>query len=118
MTMPRLLPRPLVLVLTACVAFVSGVAYEHFGHDAQAQAGGPTTLYVPPGGLVFRSVDGAPLARISKDARGGVFEVYDERHEVASRLAAPTGRRPQLVDDNPYASNDADFGALASRPRR
>ncbi|HEY8088702.1 MAG TPA: hypothetical protein VIF09_12675 [Polyangiaceae bacterium] len=116
--MSRWLPRPLVLLFTACTAFVGGVAYEHLGHDAQAQAAGVTTLYVPQGGLVFRSVDGAPLARISKDARGGVVEVYDERHEVATRLSAPHGSRPRLVDDNPYASNDEDLDPFLPKPSR
>jgi hypothetical protein len=116
--MSHWLPRPLVLLFTACTAFVSGVAYEHLGHDAQAQSASVSTLYVPQGGLVFRSVDGSPLARISKGARGGVVEVYDERHEVASRLSAPRGNLPRLVDDNPYASNDDNLDPFLPQPSR
>ncbi|HEY6461810.1 MAG TPA: hypothetical protein VIY73_16710 [Polyangiaceae bacterium] len=97
------MPRPLVLLLTACTAFVAGVSYEHFGRDAQAQSAGVSTVYVPPGGVVFRSLDGAPLARITRDAHGGVLEMYDDHREVTTRVGAGHPRGVALAEDNPYS---------------
>jgi hypothetical protein len=46
------------------------------------------TLYVPPDGLVFRTLDGTPVARISRDAHGGVFELYDDQQRPVRRVPA------------------------------
>jgi hypothetical protein len=102
----RSMPRPLLLLLTACTAFLAGATYEHFGRSAQAQSAGVSTVYVPAGGVVFRSLDGAPLARITRDAHGGVLEMYDNHKDVATRLGAghPRAVVPQeLAEDNPYS---------------
>ena len=50
------------------------------------------TVYVPSDGIAFRSFDGHVIARLSYDAHGGFFEVYNEREQVASRVRGePTG---------------------------
>jgi len=98
--------RALLWSLTVCAAFVGGVAYEHFGREAKAQSGGISTLYVPPGGLVFRSMDGKPLARISEGSHGGALELYDDRHEVSLRMQG--ARTPVLAHENPYTVDDRD----------
>jgi hypothetical protein len=111
--MPRPSPRALLWSLTVCAAFVGGIAFEHFGREARAQSAGISTLYVPPGGLVFRSMDGKPLARISQDAHGGgALEVFDERREVAVRVDGQRdGHAPVLAHENPYTLDERDpFG--------
>lgn len=97
--------RALLWTLSICAAFAAGVASEHLGREAHADSmTGVSTLYVPPGGLVFKATDGTPLARIGRDAHGGTLELYDERGEIAGRRP-PRGSRtaPALVRDNPYA---------------
>jgi hypothetical protein len=57
--------------------------------EARADSASSTsTLYVPPSGLVFRALDGTPIARISRDAHGGIFEVYDDRQQPIHRISA------------------------------
>jgi len=104
--------RALLWSLTVCAAFVGGVAYEHFGREANAQSAGISTLYVPPGGLVFRAMDGKPLARISQDAHGGALELYDDRREVAARFQG--SRTPVLAQQNPYTVDDRDPWTVAA----
>ncbi|HEY3821874.1 MAG TPA: hypothetical protein VGL81_32130 [Polyangiaceae bacterium] len=98
--------RALLWSLTVCGAFVGGVAFEHFGRDANAQSAGISTLYVPAGGLVFRAMDGKPLARISEDSHGGALELFDDRREVAARFQG--SRPPPLARQNPYTLDDRD----------
>ena len=100
--MPRAMPRPLFLLLVGCAAFVAGVAYDHLGREARAEAPSASTVYVPPGGLVFRSLDGAPLMRVTRDANGGVLEMYDNHRLVATRLGAGHLGTPELARENPY----------------
>jgi hypothetical protein len=111
--------RALLGCVTVCAAFAGGVAFEHFGRDANAQSAGISTLYVPPGGLVFRGMDGRPLARISQDAHGGALELYDERREVAARLQGGP-HTPVLAQQNPYTSpyslEDRDPWTVAAPP--
>jgi hypothetical protein len=89
-----------------CIAFVGGVAFEHFGREAKAQSAGISTLYVPAGGLVFRSMDGKPLARISEDSHGGALELFDDRREVSARFQG--SRTPVLAQQNPYTLEERD----------
>ena len=98
--------RGLLWAFTVCSAFVGGIAFEHFGREANAQSAGISTLYVPPGGLVFRAMDGKPLARISQDSHGGALELYDDRREVAARLQG--SRMPVLAQQNPYTLEERD----------
>lgn len=108
--------RALLWSLTVCVAFVGGIAFEHFGREANAQSAGISTLYVPPGGLVFRAMDGKPLARISQDSHGGALELYDDRREVSTRLQS--SRNPALAQQNPYTVDDRDPWTVASPPEQ
>ncbi|HEX3344095.1 MAG TPA: hypothetical protein VHS09_05950 [Polyangiaceae bacterium] len=112
------MPRPsraLPWLLSVCLAFVGGIAFECSGREAQAQSAGISTLYVPAGGLVFRAMDGHPLARISEDAHGGAFELYDDRREVAARLHP--SRTPALAQQNPYTLDERDPWTPAGPPR-
>jgi hypothetical protein len=60
--------------------------------DARAQVSSvAATSYVPSDGLVFRSFDGRPLMRLTRDGRGGNLELYYEHEEVAVRLPGPGG---------------------------
>jgi hypothetical protein len=106
--------RALLWSLTVCAAFVGGIAFEHFGRQANAQSGGISTIYVPPGGLVFRGMDGKPLARISEDSRGGTLELYDDRREVSTRLQS--SRTPPLAQQNPYTLDDRDPWTVPAAP--
>jgi hypothetical protein len=107
--------RALLWSLTVCVAFVGGVAFEHFGREAKAQSAGISTLYVPAGGLVFRSMDGKPLARISEDSHGGALELFDDRREVSARFQG--SRTPVLAQQNPYTLEERDpFSGPAPSP--
>lgn len=110
--------RALLWSLSVCAAFVGGIAYEHSGREAQAQSAGISTLYVPAGGLVFRSVDGKPLARISEDSHGGALELYDDRREVSLRMQGRNAA-PVLAHENPYTLDDRDpwtVSAPSGRP--
>jgi len=108
--------RALLWSLTVCAAFIGGVASEHFGREANAQSAGISTIYVPPGGLVFRAMDGKPLARISQDAHGGALELYDDRREVATRLHG--SRTPVLAQQNPYTLDDRDPWTVSAPPEQ
>jgi len=93
------------LALTA--AFVAGMTADHLSQrEAHAQSSSTATLVVPPGGLVFRAPDGTALARLSRDARGGTFELFDNREEVSMRAPAAPSKLPRLAA-NPYTI-DAD----------
>jgi hypothetical protein len=92
------LVRSPVLLLAFAATFVAGVLSQRLLlREAHADPASSTaSLYVPPSGLVFRTLDGTPIARISRGAHGGVFEVYDDqqqpiRHWPASGpMATPT----------------------------
>jgi hypothetical protein len=76
-----------ITALAVAAAFVAGIGADQLGQrEAHAQSGSTATLYVPSGGLVFRATDGTVLARLSRDGRGGTFELYDDRHEVSMRV--------------------------------
>jgi hypothetical protein len=105
-----------VWILSVCAAFVAGVAFEHFGREAHADSvTSVSTLYVPAGGLVFRSIDGTPLARISRDSHGGTLELYDEHGELAPRGASRTPTAvPAKVAENPYVDIRDPFTTSAA----
>jgi hypothetical protein len=70
-----------------------------------------STIYVPPSGLVFQSRDGRPIARLSRDAAGGVFELYDNRQQVARRVYSMPP-----ANANAYAIDSIDPGIVALDP--
>ena len=77
-------------ILALVVAFGGGLASSHLlERDARAQSSLQTAaVYVPPEGLAFRALDGRVVARLSYDARGGSFEVYDHHEHPAAALRA------------------------------
>jgi hypothetical protein len=83
-----------VTVLAAVVC--SALAASESPREARADASdgvsseGATIIQVPRGGLVFRSVEGAAIARLRSEASGGVFELLDSHQRVRLRLS-PTG---------------------------
>jgi hypothetical protein len=101
---------PAFLVVTIA-AFASGLAFEHLSpREARAQTiSSLSTIYVPSDGLVFRTVDGRPIARLSRDVHGGFLELYDDRQEGVARFSSgalgPTrsAREPYVLDqDDPW----------------
>jgi hypothetical protein len=86
------------LVLSAAIlvgTFVSGaLASRWLEREAQARpASQSASIFVPPDGLAFRTMEGRMIARISYDARGGVVEVFDgnERSTGAMRSGFVSG---------------------------
>jgi hypothetical protein len=80
-------------VVTLVAVFAAGAASTRlarlFERDAEAQsARQPASVYVPAEGLAFRSLEGRIVARLSYDARGGSFEVYDNHERPAGALRA------------------------------
>jgi hypothetical protein len=75
-------------VLALALAFGGGLASSRLiEREARAQSGTPqASVYVPVEGLAFRGVDGRIVARLSYDARGGAFEVYDGHERPAAAL--------------------------------
>jgi len=80
--------RPPLAILAVLVAtFAGGMASPRWTErEAIARQPQTATLYVPPDGLLFRAPDGRAVARLSYDAHGGVFEVYDDRERPAAAL--------------------------------
>jgi hypothetical protein len=94
-----------ITALAIATAFVAGIGASQLAqHEAQAQSLSTATLYVPAGGLVFRAPDGTAIARLSRDAHGGTFELFDNRHEVSMRAPKGPAKFPELAP-NPYATD-------------
>lgn len=80
----------LPIAITALAAtFAAGLVASHFIRDARAEtASFAATVYVPRDGLTLRTLDGHVIARLSSDAHGGVFELFDENERPATRVRA------------------------------
>jgi hypothetical protein len=80
--------RGLLVISAIAVGFSGGVVTSRLlERDARAQSiPFAATVYVPSDGLAFRTFDGHVVARLSYDAHGGIFEVYDEGERVAARV--------------------------------
>jgi hypothetical protein len=79
--------RPAFVLGLGLAAFAAGVASGTWLTPREAHAQSFTSsIQVPPDGLTFRSTEGRPIARLSYDARGGVFEVLDYRGEAVSTM--------------------------------
>jgi hypothetical protein len=96
------------LLVAFATAFAAGTASHHlWPREAHAQAvTSASTIYVPWEGLVFRTPDGRAIARLSRDAHGGILELYDDRQESGARLSSgalgashPAAREPYALDD-------------------
>jgi len=103
--------RKLALPIGIGFAFLAGVVSHHlWPRDAHAQAMlSVSTIYVPPDGLVFRSLDGKPIAKLSRTGRGALFELYDDAQETSARsshgaIGTPRpSREPYILDeDDPF----------------
>lgn len=84
-----------VATLALAVTFVAGGVATSLVRDARAQQAVPfaATMYVPSDGLAFRTFEGRVVARLSYDAHGGVFELYDDHEQAAVRVRGePPGR--------------------------
>jgi hypothetical protein len=109
---PLLSSRRLPAFLLATIAaFATGLAFQHLSpRDAHAQTmSSLSTIYVPSEGLVFRTFDGRPIAKLSHDAHGGFLELYDDRQDGVARFSSgalgPTHspREPSALDqDDPW----------------
>jgi hypothetical protein len=119
------LSRASMLLLTTLAAFGGGATSHYFWpRDARAQAiAHASTIYVPADGLVFRTIDGKPIARLSHGTHGGVLELYDDRQEAAARFSSGTigatrssAREPYVLDEeDPWIASPAkvhDRGAV------
>jgi len=116
--LPMRLPMRLPIAVTALVAtFAAGIAVSQLWvHEAHAQTNPfAATIYVPTDGLAFRTFDGRVVARLSHDAHGGVFELYDERELPVTRVRAESfARVPPGSVASPVATRrpngDPDLG--------
>jgi hypothetical protein len=106
------------LLGVALAAALGGAVVSHAVWTRDAHAQGTTsitTIYVPADGLVFRSLDGRPIARLSRDVHGGMLEVYDDHDEATVRvssgtfaplkssgMASPSSRIFTLDDEDPW----------------
>ncbi len=100
-----------VFVLAVVSAFAGGLVGAHlWPRHANAEAIGSTsTIYVPADGLVFRALDGSPIARLGRDAHGGFLELYDDRRASAARFpsrVAPAAQR--IAPSNALVIDDED----------
>jgi hypothetical protein len=83
--------KPHVVVALCISVFAAGIGAAKLVGEARADARPSTaTIYVPPEGLVFRGADGRSIARLSSDASGGVFELYNAQEQPAAKLRAST----------------------------
>jgi hypothetical protein len=84
------------IAITALAAtFAAGVVASHFIRDARADAGSfASTVYVPSDGITLRTLEGHVIARLSYDAHGGVFELYDENERPSTRVRADSFAPP------------------------
>jgi hypothetical protein len=109
--------RPPFAILALFAAFAGGVAMAHLvEREASAQSGPQAaSVIVPADGLAFRAIDGRIVARLSYDAHGGAFEVYDGRERPAGALR-PVAEAPRPASATPaptvatVASPDVDLG--------
>ena len=50
-----------------------------------------STVYIPAEGLSFRTIDGHLVAKLSRNASGGVFELVDDKEAGIVRLSVGSG---------------------------
>ena len=80
-------------VLAAIVAvsgFGGGVVSGRLSSvtEARAQGRSMTSVDVGASGLVFRGPNGRVIAKLSSDAGGGVFELFDANEQPGARMRA------------------------------
>jgi hypothetical protein len=105
--MPSRIP---LAVLTLLGAFAGGIVSSQLleGRAHALTLPLASTEYVPSDGLAFRTFDGRIVARLSYNARGGVFDVYDAQEHPAisvraDMLVAPgAAKGPDMTCTPPY----------------
>ncbi len=103
--MPALSPRVAASVLVVTAAFLGGIAFDELGHhEARAQSMTTSNIVVPEGGLYFRAPDGTVVARLSRGARGGSFELFDGRSGAATKELRAN---PYLDEVDPWSTGKA-----------
>ncbi len=122
--MRRPVSRAVPVLAATALAFGLGAASQHLTiRDAHAQPSPAVaaTFYVPADGLMFKTLDGRPIARLSRDPSGGVFELYDDRGQIAQRVAAGGAMSTSLsappvkeLHPNPYATDTDPFEARSA----
>jgi hypothetical protein len=107
---PALSSRTPTFLLATIAAFTAGVAFEQLcPRDAHAQAmSSLSTIYVPSDGLVFRTLDGRAIAKLSHDAHGGFLELYDDRQEGVARFSSGALGVPHSAARDPYVLDQED----------
>jgi hypothetical protein len=99
--MPALSTRVVASALVVAAAFFGGIVFDELGHrEARAQSLTTSTVIVPEGGLYFRAPDGTVVARLSRDAHGGSFELFDGRSSSASKELRAN---PYVDDADPWS---------------
>src|ERR1700722_9707086 len=106
------LPIAITALVGTFAAFSAGVAASQlWEHEAHAQAlPFAATIYVPSDGLAFRTFDGRVVARLSHDAHGGMFELFDEHEQAAGRVRADSFVRAPSSPVATSRSRDPDLG--------
>jgi hypothetical protein len=101
-----------IAITALAAAFTAGIVASHlWERDAHAQAlPFAATIYVPSDGLAFRTFDGRVVARLSHDAHGGMFELFDEHEQAAGRVRADSFVRAPSSPVATSRSRDPDLG--------
>jgi len=98
-----------IAALALALAFAGGLVTS-LVRDAHAQAAPfAATMYVPSDGLAFRTFDGRVVARLSYDAHGGIFELYDDHEQPAVRVRGEPPARAATAPLAPPKRPD-DYG--------
>jgi hypothetical protein len=97
-----------VRALAMASALLLGAVIGHWAwpRDARAQSGSsPATVYVPAEGMIFRTLDGHPIARLARDANGSVIELYDGEDQPMTRLGASLSAIPGRAPEGAPSAN-------------
>ncbi len=107
-----------IAISALAVTFAAGVVGSQLIREAHAQtAPFASTMYVPADGLTLRTLEGHVVAKLSYDAHGGVFELYDEHERPATRVraesfapASPAPQPPPAADPPRASGRKPDLG--------
>ncbi|HEV3193264.1 MAG TPA: hypothetical protein VGY54_22300 [Polyangiaceae bacterium] len=108
-----------VFVLAVASAFAGGLVAAHLWprHANAEPIASTSTIYVPADGLVFRALDGRPIARLARDAHGGFLELYDDRRASAVRFPSGAAAAPErAAPSNAFVIDDEDPWKASAQP--
>jgi len=106
-----------VVAMFSALSLGAVVGHWAWPRDARAQpASSLSTVYVPSGGMIFRTFDGHPIARLARDADGAVIELYDGYDQPVTRIGAsalsfplrPQACAPSVTPHKPAFTLDDD----------